>query len=471
VARELRRAVRKVQASYRLLGRAAKRGYSTWGRLRPQGDWPVYAAAIERQDWAALEKAARTVLARNRAVLRDLLAARRALTPHIAANAEVAAVFRKHFVPPRSRPEWPRAEQLLRRELRQRGRTAEQIERLITRLSSLDASTTPRRHLEVLRAHEVRLDGFARRAMAGLMGAHLAAAVGAFNRVARRTGPGRDAAAFARRAVRVVETAERGFHRALRRGRIPAVPLGPGPGIARLLRKGAVSAARIAAARRGSRGTTSDDRAALLAGDALRTVLRHVALRYRLTWLGATDPDSPERMRWLRMAAQRPFPTGWKPPRERSVTTLAHRPRAVRDGTPVTLAGTLGPVTIRHIGQTPVSTATLRERARSSEIVVTAKHRKFDSSGMVGGSAVRVSGSWEHRAPETAGPALRLERQRLADLATRSWSDWVTAELRQVYESSPQALTIRWSWEPGRDGAGNPLRYRVWFPDERESLR
>jgi len=127
-------------------------------------------------------------------------------------------------------------------------------------------------------------------------------------------------------------------------------------------------------------------------------------------------------------------------------------------------------VTIRHVGEDPVATATLRGGARGSDVLVITKHQKFDSSGMVGGSSVEVSGQWEHRAREIAGPALRLGRRNLGELAAKSWSDWVTAELRRVFESIPEALTIRWSWQPGRDGAGNPLRYRVWFPEERRPL-
>jgi hypothetical protein len=206
----------------------------------------------------------------------------------------------------------------------------------------------------------------------------------------------------------------------------------------------------------------------LLLGDALRALLRHAALSYRLAWLSAADPDSPDRVRWLRAAA-RPFPTAWLSPRERTLEALDTRPRSVANQSPVTLAGTLGPVTIRHIGFDPVSTANVRDRTGRFDVTVTAKHRKFDSSGMVGGSAVRVSGQWEHRAPETASPALRLGQRRLAELAVRSWSDWITAELREVFEPSPQALTMQWSWEPGRDGAGNPLRYGVWCPSERRA--
>jgi hypothetical protein len=464
--RDLKRALGRVKATYRALRATARRNYVRWGRLRSHGDWPDYVTAIEQEDWNDLARRARASLTRNQRALRQLLAERGALARRFAASAEIAVAYQKHSVAPRSRPDWDELRSRVVRGLRQRRIGPAASADLLARLESADASTVPRALLRGLRARDERLELFAQRATAAVMGAHLAQAVAALNLAARRGGRASAAAAFARRTIRAVEAAERGFHRALSRGRVPSVSAGHEAKIERSLREAAAWAARVAAARRA--GRAADDRAALLLGDALRALLRHAALCYRLAWVGAADPDSPARTRWLR-AAGRPFPTAWRDPRERSLEALASRPRSVANRSAVTLVGTLGPVTIRHVGPDPVSTAVVSDRTGRFDVPVTAKHRKFDSSGMVGGSAVSVSGEWEHRAAETATPALRLGRRRLAELAVRSWSDWVTAELREVYEPTPQALTIRWSWEPGRDGAGNPLRYRVWCPEERSA--
>jgi hypothetical protein len=465
MAGDLGQAVARTRRSYEALYKGSQRHRDQWTALRPQDDHVTYADLINDADWRGLARASASKLTAYGRVARQLVAYRELVGKQFELNRSLAPVFEREFVPPRARPDWHERSRALREDLHERGLSRRKVGTALKTYSSLRADTVTVEHRHALANAETEIAPFARRCFAGLMGAHLAGAVAEFNlAVKAHVHEPRDAAGATKRTVAVLERTERGYWQTLQRERIPSVDLGPSADLRKRLSDATTYAAALAVQRKHD-ASTAEHRAALEAADAIRAVLRHYALRYQLHWAGSALAGSPELSEWWR-GASHPFASAARPPRRGSVPALAARPRSVRAGTPLTIEGLLVGLAVRHPAGKAISIATVRD-ARGHEVTVAAKHRKLDSSGMVPGSFVRISGEWAKDIREIGKPALSVERLALNDLAEQSWTDWVTARMRGTYEPTPQAITAGWSWEPGVNGAGNPLRYRVWYEPER----
>jgi hypothetical protein len=463
---ELQRAIGELQSSFRRLG-AVSRRYSAWSGIRAELDRPSYAVAIQRQDWDELANRSRSRRSAYERTANQLLALRRSLQSEYIVNGDAAAVYDEWYVPPRSRPDWAQLRGGVEAELRGRGRSRRQIGQAILQLQQLDEDTTVRIHRQRILDTESDLDQFYRRCLAGWIGAELAFRVAELNQHFRRgRRPRTDADTFVTDTSAYVEATERSYFEQLRSGFIPS-PDFPARGEA-LDRLGAAIRYAAAAARTRAVSQTASWEAgpsALAVANSLRSLLRHVALRGQLRW-AAADVEASSSREWLRAAATRGFETAWQWPRLHTIASLADRRNRVPDGTQVSVQGILGQVQITHVADVPVTNALVRD-LQGNEIAITTKHRKADSGGMVEGCYVRVSGNWSRRDPRLQRPAVELMRHRLTELSGTSWTDWVTLRLRGIYEASPEALSVEWTWQPGTDGAGNQLRYKQWFAEER----
>jgi hypothetical protein len=464
---ELDKAIGRLEKSYALLRDDASKHFADWAAVRSAGDRVEFAEAIETENWRALDKAAHDRLAEHRKTLRDMLAERGRVKKQVVVGRQAEGVLEEHFVAPRTRPDWAQLRTGVEQELRSRGRSEAQVKRAIGRLSRLDSDDVVRPHKAAITSYMTELDQYARSCLPALIGAELAAAVARFNLDARRRS--RTTPAVSKRDLRTTEQqirrAQKGFYGDLAAGRFPEIDLPAGRQLDSRLLDALAAAAQLSSARNPKR-TKSEAQLALRVGTLIRALLRHQAIRYVIAWIGSGEADSRLASEWLRSPAGRTFDSGWTPPAARKIADLAANPTGVAVGTPLTVEGSLGAVTIEHLADVPVSRAALRGSG-GGEIWLTTKHRKADSAGMVEGCWVRASGLWVHDAPGAGGPALEISRVPYRELSSTSWSDWLTAELRRVYEPSTQGMATEWSWEAGRDGAGNQLRYKVWFAPER----
>jgi hypothetical protein len=121
--------------------------------------------------------------------------------------------------------------------------------------------------------------------------------------------------------------------------------------------------------------------------------------------------------------------------------------------------GTLGAVKIVHKGQKVISSASLfSDNGESISLVL--PYIKLDSGGLVEGAAARVTGIWNAHSSEVQGSALSVARRNLE--AEKTWTSWVDQNIGMIFSEVPHGLDIGWSWEPGANGASNPLRYNTW---------
>jgi hypothetical protein len=236
-----------------------------------------------------------------------------------------------------------------------------------------------------------------------------------------------------------------------------------GEAAALLLEKALPPVALLSARRRKAGGdSTADGRLAMQFGDLIRDLPEAIAIGRYVAWTARWHSQSKVARELLGGAQGRPIASAYQAPPLVSISSLATKPEA-KDGQELTIEGVLGDVTIVHLGRKAISSApVLDARGRSATIVI--PYIKLDSCGMVPGSYVRISGLWQKSSKEVKGaPALMIDRLNLGELGRRSWGDWMRAELNQIFQTVSHNLAASFSWELGTNGAGNPLRYGVWF--------
>jgi hypothetical protein len=172
----------------------------------------------------------------------------------------------------------------------------------------------------------------------------------------------------------------------------------------------------------------------------------------------------PRAQRWIRAAATLPFQGAANDDLVPIDRLAAQADRF--DGQLVAVEGTVQALTITHRRGKTISRALLQDGAASVPLLLA--YIKLDAGGMVAGAAVRATGTWHASSPESDGPALHLARRNFGASRKENWRDWATSELAPVLEPVPHGLAASWSWQPGIDGAGNPLRYGVWHRRSKE---
>lgn len=453
-------AIDDLQASYR---RMRPTNTHHWLAIRPQDDRPTYLKAIQRGAWSALELAGTQRRGRYLKLAGELLARREILRQQFVVNRSADEVLTAGFVPPRDRSDWPEMRRGLQAELRRRGASRTYIGRAVAKFIALDADELVRRHRETNRARGTQLDEVAEASFAGLMGAELAVCVAQLN-IAAGAPSARlhKSEAFFAATERALAADERQWYQDLRSGKVPTPSLTRPRKLVEQFERSLGYVGAIAAERRQNPEDRELGRLALRGANLIRSLLRNLALRYALAWIGSDHPSSQAYQRWLRSVASRRFQSAFRMPRRISARAAQ---RATGDEL-VSVEGLLGAVDIRHVDRVPISHAVLRDRGTISLMT---KHRKMDSGGMVKGAFVRVVG--RPTRDRAGNPELELVRRRYLDLAGSSWSDWATMQLRAIFEASPQGLATDWSWEPGVDGAGNQLRYKLWYVESRRPKR
>ena len=305
-------------------------------------------------------------------------------------------------------------------------------------------------------------EGYARTALASVMGAHIGRAVATLNgrppvAVSR---PASTDGAWTNDVRRQLHGFETGLLRSLRGSRRSDTLV-----VAEELRvwaegellSGAVAAAELAARRAQSPTAAAAGVAtAIDLGNSLRGLLRGIALaievRYRL--VGGLGADA-----WLRSPKGRSVRASST---ARSLEVGAMLDRRPRVGGYYSVIGTVADISIVHRDRKPYSSATLVDAA-GREVVVAVPKMKIDSGGMSVGGAARVRGRWEtdlRWVPGGKGLLVAFTPQE--DAARTNWSSWLTIALRPVITPVPHSLDMQVSWDPGRSATGNLLTYGVW---------
>lgn len=432
--------------------------------IRADSRRPEYVRALAGESWAKLATAALAELKARRKNLNALVERRSSLHGLIGRFDAFAAAMEAANPRAADRPNWAAERVQIKAALRQRGMTAAKAETALARIEAIKAEDVREQTARSLLHSSANLDRMATETLSAICGAATALAVARFNEQALGgIALTDDSAPACEDAANRLKNAEKGLWTALR-DQNQELALAQSAQLARtaagLLMNVAVPHAASVCMRRQASSSQADGRLAMQCGDLLRSLLRAIALGYQASWdLGWPAGSEPARS-WLRKAKDLTFPSMIKPPAAVSIASLTGNPAAA-DGKMASIEGKLSPVTIVHRGRKVISSAQVSDAAGRS-VTIALPYIKLDSGGMAPGCHARVSGTWKTSSAEATGPALLVDRLNFGELAKASWSDWATGQIRGIFQAVPHGLAASWSWEPGMDGPGNPLRYGIW---------
>lgn len=454
----LRKATERVRKDLKDFRKAAL----GWGPFDPAHDRAGYIPVMNGKDWKKLSTLARALQKESRKSLAAIDKSRKKLLsvlPLLDALDKVAP----ELPPPLLKIKgWKEQRQRIAAGLRKKGLSPDRIEAILKAEEKRDFRKAPGQLRATLDPAIARIEKASQRRIASLMGAVHADSVSRFNTAWKKPAafnPGK-AQSWCRSNCAMLLNGEKAVWQLLRDGK----PEKAAAEAAKLARKaeaelapGAELAASVAARRRQPGAGAADNVAALWIAEIIRGLLRAIALGYAaegaLAWGASTGPTQE----WIR-AARLPF-TGHESPPAIPVREFKKR----KSGQEVTLTGVVTSVAITHRAGKAVSAVKIASD-KDNQITAALSHIKLDSGGMVPGAIVRVTGTWTGTIPWLpGGPALVVKRLSYGELGKKGWRDWVTGAIRDVYAPVPHGLAAIWSWEPGVDGAGNPLYYGVWY--------
>jgi hypothetical protein len=428
-----------------------------WMRIRANAYRVAFAEHVSAESWSGLRTAARSQQRESSRALDAMMREQARLSPIAAAvlnppRAVVRALDVQH------RPNWHTLRRHVQEEWEQAGVTGAE---LAERMQSLDATTAATTVAAVSApvTHRVsHLDSLSVAHRRALAAGRLARAVTEFN-TAAPTRPRGDADSVAQALQEHVDALLHEVWSAAHRGRDKAARTA-----ASELAGAADSAQFTAALRRAAYLVGQDDPArddtvggSLLAlADALRMALQSAAIGDTVTWLlgwpgrsGADLVCGRARQLPLTVAAD-----------ETALVAIGdmHAKPASYDGQRVRLRGWLRDVTfdIKRGGES--SSGAITDAAGTS-VRLRLDHVRLDGGGATNGCYAEVVGSVHGGSRPVVVPELRDPRT----TARTSWLGWARQATRACYLDLPFGLCVRPSWAKGRDGAGNPLRYAMWF--------
>jgi hypothetical protein len=433
-----------------------------WGPFDPAHDRARFIPVMNGKDWKKLSSLAQSLkkdAQKNLAVIDKTRKQLLSVMPLLDDLEKVAP----GLPPPLPKIKgWKEQRQRIATGLRKKGLAPDKVEAILKAEEKRDFRKAPQQLRAMLSPAIDRIEKTRQRRIASLMGAIHADAVSRFNAAYKNPGSfnPNETKAWCRSNHAMLLDGEKAVWQLLRDGK-PAKAADEAGKLGKkaeaALTPGAELAASVAARRRAPGSGAEENVAALWVSEIIRGLLRAIALGYvaegALAWGGKTNPAQE----WIE-AAQLPF-AGYESPPAIAVRQFKKR----KSGQETTLTGVVTSVSITHRAGKAVSAVKIASD-KDSEITAALSHIKLDSGGMVPGAIVRVTGTWTDAIPWLpGGPALIVKRLSYAELGKKGWRDWVTLAIRDVYAPIPHGLAAIWSWEPGVDGAGNPLYYGVWY--------
>jgi len=445
--------------------KAFRKGALDWGPFDPGHDRAGYIPVVNKLDWKKLASLAQSLTKGRRKKLAEIEKSRKQILSLMPLLDELDKAAPGLPPPLPKIAGWKEQRKKLEAALRKKGLAPDRIEAILEAEEKRDFRKAPRQLRARLDPAIERLERARRRHVASIMGAAHADAVARFNASYRKAGPydAEETKAWCRTNYSMLSDGEKALWQLLRDGK----PEKAAAEAAKLrkkaetaLKSGAEMAAAVAARRRQPGPGALENIAALRVAEILRGLLRAIALGYvtesALAWGAKMSPTQE----WIEAARKLPF-EGYTSPPAIPVSRFKNR----KTGREYTIAGIVAGVTITHRAGKAVSAVKIASD-KDTRITAALSHIKLDSGGMVPGAIVRLTGTWTDSIKWLPGsPALVVKRLNYGDLSQKGWCDWVTAEIRSVYAPIPHGLAALWSWEPGSNGAGNPLYYGVWYED------
>jgi len=416
----------------------------------------VYRTASLAQRWGTLASRARTDNEEREAHLLEMMKRQEEIADLYSRGDSLRVELESGKFPVTTNAEWPavrvQVEQML-------GVNAPDARAALEKFEGMDGPELLADFTEVVDLAASAVDAAVTRELLMLTGATLALAVAGFNEhVLSMTVPGRPSAAFHDEVKASLDVARRQVWETLK-GPDLVVASTFALELARLASRqtegGLIHIAAISTRRRTVGSSFVDDgRLALQLGALMGELMHAITLGWYVAWLTKGHGSQEALRSWVSAAKTFPFATTSSPRATVDLSTLAGRP----DGDPVSIEGVIDAMDL--LGANGAAIASISD-GHGETVDIFSSEAGLDTQGMSPGAYVHVSGRWQSASNVVNGPAVLIDTVHLPDSPSLTWDGWVIDQMRPIL--APSALAARCSWEPGNDGAANPLQYGSWF--------
>jgi hypothetical protein len=227
-----------------------------------------------------------------------------------------------------------------------------------------------------------------------------------------------------------------------------------------LLDKAVSYSASLASVRISGEGDfEKDGQLSMAIGQLLREIIYSVALAKWIAWTANWNASLALPKTWSKYAAKLKIYSSASYP----VTPIAsiNSDPTKFDGKFINVQGEIGEVTILHLKRKAISSANIKD-ASGNSINIVIPYIKFDSTGITPGSYAQVCGVFQSTNKElNGGAALSMDLISLSEESKTDWLSWTKLQLRGIYTEIPHYINTQFSWQPGSDGAINPIKYNT----------
>ena len=467
IPQSLRNSIKAMNEEIRKFRNADKDVLREWSKVNAIMQRPFYVKMIGDQDWDGLINFARNELSIRHSAVTTMEQRQEQV---IALNKKIrkAVTFSNAIWIPLTKGEgWETINDQLKQELSKKNITSDKADGMINDILSIDIPEVANNATEASINTIKQLDHLACKQMTAFMGASFALAIARLNKPLEvETSLTLKPEVFCKQAEKQLVSTETAIWESLRKGDLVtsrSYSCILSQQAATMLMNGSLQYVRAISKKRLSQSCDfiKDGRLAIRFGALVRSQLRAIALGHMVAWLSNWEENGPLTSNWLKSAKKLPFASKIKIPTLVPIASVAANP-AKYDGEELTIEGVLSSVKIMHRGRKVISSGEISD-INGTSVKITIPYIKLDSGGMIPGAFVRISGTWQKESKEINGSALLISRYNFGELSKISWSDWATLQLRSIFEQVPNGLETTYSWEAGINGAGNPLRYGVWY--------
>jgi hypothetical protein len=208
--------------------------------------------------------------------------------------------------------------------------------------------------------------------------------------------------------------------------------------------------------------------------DVLRMALRGLALA---NFLKHSVGDERTLSGWARNAAKLAHGDISSPIKSHTVSEVEGL--GLRAGQSIAVRGRVNDLFFVQINKDKIVSLADIVDGSGNHISAVLPYFKMNSCGLVAGSSVRVTGTFDPQAVKkhlgrvvpkaykqrisALNPeGLIIDRLNYGELARTSWRNWVTRELAFMFSAVPHGLNISWSWQTGENGPVNQLCFGTW---------
>lgn len=423
-----------------------------------------FVEQISRKKWTQIIKTSNRKIVLTQARLKILKTEQRKINNLSQQRNQLLVGFKAVFIPVSKRNDWHESKAILIKRLQNAGKTKIQIKDYINEIEKSSYVNIQASFEKLSINTENLLNILFSKHLAMYMGYRYAGLAAKFNAlIADHTRSTKDITKYLKEVNDLILSMHKEIHLSLANNnleaaKVSAVKLADYCN-AELGGDAIKLAARICKMRQGNAAEFhSKGDFAIAIANTLRYLLFSLSMSKYVEWVCGYEMDFKIVNKWIEAAKKLKFKKLPLPFKVVGISKLISESKKF-NGIQIAVQGQVQSVKIVHKNLKVISSAILTDSGGNIMTIVL-PHIKIDSGGIVPGGYLRICGTWRTSSKENTGfPALEVDRIDLTTESKTNWSAWVMLHLRYNFEQVPHSINANFSWEPGENGAINPIRY------------